>query len=111
MVPQKAALKKLHKNTHSHTERKEKLALTTTHTLARTQREPVQRERGNERKSESERKSEGSAGEEMNNTREKKNTHTHIQAKMWEKRLNENYFKLFRKSEVEGEGRRKRDTK
>lgn len=57
------------------------------------------------------RESEGSAGEEINNTRENENTHTHTQAKMWEKRLNENYFKLFRKSEVEGEGGRQRDTK
>lgn len=44
-----------------------------------------------------------------------KNTHTNKQKKKWEKRLNENYFKLFRKkkerTEVESKRSRKQERK
>lgn len=86
-------------NSHSHNHK-----YTHTHVNIRTYipaRE--QGRKGKERKSKTERERSGAGLGEVTN-----NKYTHTQAKMWEKRLNENYFKLFRKRE---KGERKENGK
>lgn len=83
-------------NSHSHNHK-----YTHTHVNIRTYipaRE--QGRKGKERKSKAKRERSGAGLGEVTN-----NKYTHTQAKMWEKRLNENYFKLFRKREERKERR------
>lgn len=113
MVPQKAALKiQQHESYTTHTHRRKQWnshshnhKYTHTHVNIRTYipaRE--QGRKGKERKSKTERERSGAGLGEVTN-----NKYTHTQAKMWEKRLNENYFKLFRKREKgERKGGKKR---
>lgn len=99
MVPQKAALKIQQHESYTNTEENNETRTHTTiihthihkHTYVRTY--TYQREQGRKGKERKSKEREGVAGlGEVTN-----NKYTHTQAKMWEKRLNENYFKLFRK--------------
>lgn len=100
MVPQKAALKIQQHESYTNTEENNETRTHTTiihthihkHTYVHTHTSANREEKGKRERAKRERW-EGVAGlGEVTN-----NKYTHTQAKMWEKRLNENYFKLFRK--------------